>query len=49
MQEIPIVAIIWDCFDAAINSNPTLTGVQKLTYLRAQLQGNAAGVIAGFP
>ena len=39
----------WDCFDAAINSNPTLTGVQKLTYLRAQLQGDAAGVIAGFP
>ena len=39
----------WDCFDAAINSNPTLTGVQKLTYLRAQLQGDTAGVIAGFP
>ena len=39
----------WDCFDAAINSNPALTGVQKLTYLRAQLQGDAAGVIAGFP
>ena len=39
----------WDCFDAAINSNPTLTGVQKLTYLRAQLQGDAARVIAGFP
>ena len=27
----------WDCFDAAINSNPTLTGVQKLTYLWAPL------------
>ena len=40
---------LWDCFDEAINSNPTLTGVQKLTYLRAQLQGDAAGVIAGFP
>ena len=26
-----------------------MTGVQKLTYLRAQLQGDAAGVIAGFP
>ena len=39
----------WDCFDAAINSNPTLTGVQKLTYPQAQLQGDAAGVIAGFP
>ena len=39
----------WDCFDAAINSNPMLTGVQKLSYLRAQLQGDAARVIAGFP
>ena len=39
----------WDCFDAAVNLNPTLTGVQKLTYLRAQLQGDAAVVIAGFP
>ena len=39
----------WHCFDAAINSNPMLTGVQKLTYLRAQLQGDTAGVIAGFP
>ena len=26
-----------------------MTSVQKLTYLRAQLQGDAAGVIAGFP
>ena len=39
----------WDCFDGAINSNPTLIGVQKLTYPRAQLQGDVAGVIAGFP
>ena len=39
----------WDCFDTAINSNPMLSGVQKLTYLRAQLQGDTAGVIAGFP
>ena len=39
----------WDCFDAAINSNPTLTGVQKLSYLRAQLHRDAARVVAGFP
>ena len=25
----------WDCFDAAVNSYSSLTGVQKLTYLRA--------------
>ena len=39
----------WDCFDAAVHSNPTLTGVQKLSYLRAQLQGDASTAIAGFP
>ena len=39
----------FDCFDAAINSNPMLTGVQKLSYLRVQLQGDSARVIAGFP
>ena len=27
----------WDCFDSAVNSNPTLSNVQKLSYLRAQL------------
>ena len=39
----------WDCFEAAVHSNPSLTGVQKLNYLRAQLQGEAAKVVAGFP
>ena len=39
----------WDSFEAAIHSNPSLTGVQKFNYLRAQLQGDAARVIAGFP
>ena len=38
----------WDSFEAAIHSNPSLTGVQKFNYLRAQLQGDAARVIAGF-
>jgi len=37
----------WDCFAAAIDTNPTLTGVQKLSYLRAQLQGEATRVITG--
>ena len=39
----------WDCFVAAVHSNHTLTGVQKLSYLRAQLQGDASTAIAGFP
>ena len=37
----------WDSFDAAVNSNPTLTGVHKLNYLRSQLRGEACDVIAG--
>ena len=36
-------------FDAAVNSNPNLSGGQKFNYLRAQLHGDAAHVIAGFP
>ena len=38
----------WDCFEVTVHSNPCLTGVQKLSYLRAQLCGDAARVIAGF-
>lgn len=38
----------WDCFLAAVDSNRSLTGVQKLSYLRAQLRGDASKVIAGF-
>ena len=38
----------WDCFEAAVHSNRSLTGVQKLNYLCAQLRGDAARVIAGF-
>ena len=39
----------WDSFEAAIHSNPNLTGVQNFNYLRAQLQGDGAHVVAGFP
>ena len=35
--------------DAAINQNTALSGVQKFSYLRAQLQGDAARTIAGLP
>ena len=39
----------WDSFDAAVNSNGGLSGVQKFNYLRAQLHRDADCVIAGFP
>ena len=39
----------WDSFQAAIHSNPNLSGVQKFNCLKAQLQGNAAKTIPGFP
>ena len=38
----------WDSFEAAVDANTSLTGVQKLSYLRAQLHGEASDVIAGF-
>ena len=40
--------LFWDCFAAAVDNNPSLTGVQKLSYLHAQLNGDAACVIPGF-
>ena len=39
----------WDAFEAAINSNSTVDGVQKFNYLRAQIQGEASRAIAGLP
>ena len=38
-----------DSFDAAVHNNSMLDGVQKFNYLRAQMQGGAARVIAGLP
>ena len=38
----------WDSFNAAVNSNPTISDVQKLNYLRSQLRGEASQLIAGF-
>ena len=43
------MAPIWDCFEAAIHTNPNETNVQKLSYLRAQVKGKASRVIAGLP
>ena len=39
----------WDSFQAAIDLNPNLSGVQKFNYLKAQLEGDAARTIEGFP
>ena len=38
----------WDGFNAAVNSNSTISDVQKLNYLRSQLWDEASQVIAGF-
>ena len=38
-----------DSFDSAVHNSPSLSKVQKFNYLRAQLQGDAARVIAGLP
>jgi hypothetical protein len=39
----------WDSFDAAVHSNTNLTGDQKFNYLKAQISGDAARAISGFP
>jgi len=39
----------WDCFEAAVHNNASLTNIQKMNYLRAQLQHDAVRVVAGFP
>ena len=39
----------WDSFNSAIRSNPFLSPVEKMNYLRAQLEGDAADVVPGLP
>ena len=39
----------WDSFSAAVDTSTTLGTIQKLSYLRVQLQGDAARTIAGLP
>jgi len=39
----------WDCFESSVDVSTHLSGVQKLSYLRAQLEGEAARVITGLP
>ena len=37
----------WDSFDLAINSNQSLTPIERFSYLRASLQGSVAATING--
>ena len=39
----------WDSFEAAVHSNTSLRGVQKFTYLKVQLMGDALRAVTGFP
>ena len=39
----------WDSFEAAVHSNTSLGGVQKFTYLKAQIMGDALRAVTGFP
>ena len=39
----------WDSFQAAVHSNTTLGDIQKFSYLKAQLTGDAARAISGIP
>jgi len=39
----------WDSFYVSIHANPNLSGIQKFTYLKAQLQGDTARAISGLP
>ena len=41
--------MFWDSFYTTIHANPNLSGVQKLSFLKAQLKGDAARTIAGLP
>ncbi len=38
----------WDSFDAAVHRNPSLNGIQKFNYLKAQLKDEALHSIMGF-
>ena len=39
----------WDSFEAAVHSNTSLGGVQKFTYLKAQLMGDPLRALTRFP
>ncbi len=39
----------WDCYDSAIHTNSRLSTIDKLNYLRSEIDGEALGVIGGLP
>ena len=54
--EIPVYAgeplewqSFWNYFEAVINTKPSLTGVQKLSYLCALLKSEPSRVVAALP
>ncbi|XP_060591844.1 uncharacterized protein LOC132746639 [Ruditapes philippinarum] len=38
----------WDSFESSVHNNPSLTDVQKFSYLKSLLEGDAARTIDGF-
>ena len=38
----------WDCFSSAVDNNEQLSGVEKFSYLRGYLGGQAKAAISGF-
>ena len=46
-RELLLWPEFWDSFDSAIHSNPSLSPVDKMNYLKAKLDGEAAEVISG--
>ena len=39
----------WECFKVAIDENSKLSDIEKFTYLRSLVEGNAESAIAGLP
>ena len=39
----------WDSFESSVHLNGSLSDIQRFSYLRSLLQGDAARVIEGFP
>ena len=40
---------LWDSFESSVHRNGSLSDIQRFSYLRSLLQGDAARVIEGFP
>ena len=41
------MAAFWDSFDAAVHNNPSLNGIQRFNYLKAQLVGETFSSLVG--